>query len=196
MSGKAVKTNNGSRQTDKSMRKELTKSLVEDASEDFSNIEEHISSFKQNKQNDSPQKNNPEPITGMNFKDQQITLSYMASYHSRQQAIKSTLAGQTSSNFGGNLTFENSSIFDENNNQKNFIGSTSSNRHSTTQREGRKMGVEHKGHDLKDSYTLKIPTLFNTIRFGLEGSYPIVNRLSTQSLPMEGFSPARIHSKK
>jgi hypothetical protein len=106
-----------SRATDKSLRKELAKSMVEDASEDFSNIEEHINSFQRQKMEDaSPQQNPPEPITGMNLKDQQVSLNYMASYQSRQSAIKTNLVGQTSSNFGGNLTFENSSIFDENNN--------------------------------------------------------------------------------
>lgn len=45
MSNKVNKLNNISRHTDQSKRKEITKSMVEDASEDFSNIEEHISSF-------------------------------------------------------------------------------------------------------------------------------------------------------
>lgn len=49
MSGKVTKQNKESRHTDKSMRRELTKSLIEDASEDFSNIEEHIGSFYKNK---------------------------------------------------------------------------------------------------------------------------------------------------
>lgn len=52
------------------------------------------------------------------------------------------------------------------------------------------MGVEHKGHDLKDSYTLKIPTLFTTIRFGLGSSYERSNRLSSKQIAIEGFSPS------
>jgi len=44
--------------------------MIEDASEDFSNIEEHISSFHRGKALEiSPNKNPPEPITGMNMKD-------------------------------------------------------------------------------------------------------------------------------
>lgn len=54
MSGKANLSHNASRVTEKSMRKEFTKSMVEDASEDFSNIEEHISSLIQQNQIESP----------------------------------------------------------------------------------------------------------------------------------------------
>lgn len=94
MSTKVHKQNKLSRATDKSLRKELTKSLVEDASEDFSNIEEHINSTQRRKVEDaSPQQNPPEPITGMNLKDQQNPPNYMASYQSRQQAVKGNLLG-------------------------------------------------------------------------------------------------------
>ena len=90
--------------------------------------------------------------------------------------------GHTSSNFGGNLTFENSSVFDENNNDKNFVGSKSLNSNrSSAQRLSRKMGVEHKGHDLREQYTLKIPTLFSTIRVGLESQFPTSSRMSNNS---------------
>ena len=88
-----------------------------------------------------------------------------ASIQSRQQAIRTTLAQQTSSNFGGNKTFENSSVFDENSNDKVFIGSKISSRSRHTQhRISRKIGVEHKGNDLKEHYTLGMPTLFNTVQ--------------------------------
>lgn len=74
---------------------------------------------------------------------------------------------QTSSNFGGNLTFENSSIFDENNNEKIFVGSKSIYPIRKSQGKLRK-GVEHKGKDIKGQYTLNIPTLFSSARIEMQ----------------------------
>lgn len=70
-----------------------------------------------------------------------------------------------------------------------------SDRHSA-RRLGRKTGVEHKGHDIKDQYTLKIPTLFNTIRVGLEGNYPLSSRSSVLSQALPGYSPNKKITKK
>ena len=43
--------------------------MIEDASEDFSNIEEHISSFQKINGETPYKNNNTDKVTGMNLKD-------------------------------------------------------------------------------------------------------------------------------
>lgn len=92
----------------------------------------------------------------VDISDKQIVIApdqvnFMASYHSRQAALRSTLNGASSSGFGGNNTFENSSVFDENNNDKIFIGSVlfkNNKKMHNAHRLPKKTGVSHGGHKI------------------------------------------------
>lgn len=58
-------------------------------------------------------------------------------------------------------------MFDENNNEKIFIGSKCINPVRKSAHRLRK-GVDHKGKDLVSNYTLNIPTLFSSARMELQ----------------------------
>jgi len=90
----------------------MTRSFHEDASEDFSNIEERISFH--NLHIISTQKKTKQAVHDINFG--------ISQFPSRAEALRPNLAGDSSAGFCNN-TFENSSMFDENNTDKKFIGS-------------------------------------------------------------------------
>ena len=96
----------------------ITKSLIEDASEDFSNIEEHLSSFHAKR--DSAEKRQSRQQEDINssdiFKINKITNKLgQNTANSRTQAQqRSNFTGAQSGTGFGKKTFENSHIFDEN----------------------------------------------------------------------------------
>jgi hypothetical protein len=79
--------------------------------------------------------------------------------------MQNNLTGNTSGTFKDNLTFENSSMFDENNNEKKFIGSQKLNKHKSKMANAHKMlkKVVHNGRGIK-TYTDGGRTLFCTMR--------------------------------